>query len=551
MRILLSLGVVMAVMLVPIPGQVPAGHVVPLTVHPAIVSGWVFNYSLWVNSTQWNATGTYDQLWVANFAALAGLASNLQNIELAYPNGTPVQAWIESNASSSATSSWVWLHLYSIPANGSQRLFLYVYPTSTSFFSVFGPLGLNPVLAGAPFYGAWDNGARVFPTYDNFSGGGLKPTWVVSQPSFVWLINNGLTVYNALVACPNCFGSITTRVAYPTGSYLVDSYVNLYAPNVSEAVDNIAFGFGAYYDACQSAHTFGVAAYIGSSSKPAAEACSNSGASKTVNFGASTPNASLVWTVNATQDPKIPSVYCTGAEFAYAASLRKVACVAGGFTALEPVTIGIYATPTVDVDSTTQWIRVRAFEWGVQSVAIDTTPVTLPPANLRVTSAATTSISLSWTNPVGAVTDDVIHYGTSCGSLTSTFDLGVPSATGIVTGLAMSTTYCFAVHADYGAIQTPRSGTVTGTTASVAPPSSPPPTGNISAPTTYVTPPGPSSPPPVGHSPLWVWPGLALLGAGSYGVFRPKAITRNPAWAYLVSIGGAGVGAFLIVVGLG
>ena len=80
------------------------------------------------------------------------------------------------------------------------------------------------------------------------------------------------------------------------------------------------------------------------------------------------------------------------------------------------------------------------------------------PTNLAVTGTTSSSVSLSWTAPAGTVTGYQVYAN---GSQVST----VTGTSATVTGLAASTTYTFAVAAYNSAGTSPRSGSVSATTA--------------------------------------------------------------------------------------
>ncbi len=97
----------------------------------------------------------------------AHLAANLQNLIVLYPNGTPIDAWLESY-DSSEMAAWVNLP-YAIASGATQSLLLGFEPLATSMFSPNGPWGEAPQLS--PVYGEYDDGPLVFSAYAN----GLTP----------------------------------------------------------------------------------------------------------------------------------------------------------------------------------------------------------------------------------------------------------------------------------------------------------------------------------------------------------------------------------------
>ncbi len=123
--------------------------------------------------------------------------SGWTNVEFTYganasDGGTPLEAWVESGASNTANTI-VWVNLPSgIAAGASVKI--YMNFMSSSVMSKNGPTGEAPTLSST--YGANDNGAKVFSSYDNFAGTSLDSNWTVvsaKSPNKV-SINNGLTL---------------------------------------------------------------------------------------------------------------------------------------------------------------------------------------------------------------------------------------------------------------------------------------------------------------------------------------------------------------------
>ena len=107
-------------------------------------------------------------------------ASNLQNIEFFYPNGTVIPSWLEScsttcsSSGSSSTSTVYWLKLTSpIPAGGYAYIYMGFAPTSVNMFGG-GNNGEAPQLS--PTYAEYDDGKNVFSYYQAFGGLSSLPT---------------------------------------------------------------------------------------------------------------------------------------------------------------------------------------------------------------------------------------------------------------------------------------------------------------------------------------------------------------------------------------
>ncbi len=153
-------------------------------------------------------------------------ASNLQNIEFFYPNGTVIPSWLEScsttcsSSGSSTTSTEYWLKLTSpIPAGGYAYIYMGFAPTSINMFNGANT-GEAPQLS--PTYAEYDDGKNVFTNYWNFAGTSLPSGWTTSS-SLTASVNNGVTLtssatgqylgYSSAITSPFIFeiyGKVTT-----------------------------------------------------------------------------------------------------------------------------------------------------------------------------------------------------------------------------------------------------------------------------------------------------------------------------------------------------
>ena len=91
-------------------------------------------------------------------------ASNLQNVEFFYPNGTIINSWLESGNSNTATSSVYWLKISGIPVRSSITVYMGFASKSTNLFNNVND-GEAPQLS--PTYAEYDDGANVFSLYFN------------------------------------------------------------------------------------------------------------------------------------------------------------------------------------------------------------------------------------------------------------------------------------------------------------------------------------------------------------------------------------------------
>jgi hypothetical protein len=161
-----------------------------VTVKPSTLSSTPVTIANYQNSA---TSAPFQQMLVIDSAAFSGINSNWNNVEFttgSYATGTPLQSWVESNASSSSTHTIVWVNLpYSISGYGSTTIYMNVMPTPV--MSSGGPTGEAPQLS--PTYAEYDNGASVFNFYDNFKGTSLSSSWTHTTNAAI-SVNNGLGI---------------------------------------------------------------------------------------------------------------------------------------------------------------------------------------------------------------------------------------------------------------------------------------------------------------------------------------------------------------------
>lgn len=83
---------------------------------------------------------------------------------------------------------------------------------------------------------------------------------------------------------------------------------------------------------------------------------------------------------------------------------------------------------------------------GAVSSCVSSSTLPGPVTSLSASAASSTSLSVTWSNPNGTLSNDSIWWGTSCSSGRSTSSLGVVTSTTLST-LSTATTYCIAVRA--------------------------------------------------------------------------------------------------------
>ncbi|MEM3846313.1 MAG: hypothetical protein QXU98_11520, partial [Candidatus Parvarchaeota archaeon] len=142
-----------------------------------------YTYPITINNPP-SGSGYYQQLFTFSNPSQYGINSAGSNILFSLSNGTNLYAWIES-INSSSMNVWV-----KVPY-GTTQIDMNVYPSFENLFSATGYLGEAPQLS--PTYAEYDNGADVFPFYDNFAGTTLNSDWTVLS-GITATVDNGITV---------------------------------------------------------------------------------------------------------------------------------------------------------------------------------------------------------------------------------------------------------------------------------------------------------------------------------------------------------------------
>ena len=119
---------------------------------------------LTITNSQDNSTpNPYQQMVIVPSSVYGGYAaSNFQNVEFFYSNGSIVPSWLENYTSTNAT--W-WLKLSSISASSSKTVYIGFVPKSTNLFNTVND-GEAPQLSST--YAEYDDGAAIFLNYYNF-----------------------------------------------------------------------------------------------------------------------------------------------------------------------------------------------------------------------------------------------------------------------------------------------------------------------------------------------------------------------------------------------
>lgn len=154
-------------------------------------------------------------------------ASNLQNIAFYDINYNPINTWIYSGTlTSSSTSLTIYLKLtIGFSLNNNETIYLAFFNKNVS--TVSQCMGYAPTYSTP--YGSQDNGANVFPFYDNFAGTSLNTgIWTpYTYGSSSVIVNNGV-----LFQTDGANGTfIISNNAINTGSYgLITNIPYPYAP---------------------------------------------------------------------------------------------------------------------------------------------------------------------------------------------------------------------------------------------------------------------------------------------------------------------------------
>ncbi|MEM3212265.1 MAG: DUF2341 domain-containing protein, partial [Candidatus Micrarchaeaceae archaeon] len=120
------------------------------------------------NSQSTATPAPFQQMVVVNSNAYSAyINSQWSNVEFTTGSdgtGTALQAWVESNASNTATHTIVWINLPNgIGASSSITIYMDFMPSNV--MSASGPTGEAPQLSST--YAEYDNGASVFSAYVN------------------------------------------------------------------------------------------------------------------------------------------------------------------------------------------------------------------------------------------------------------------------------------------------------------------------------------------------------------------------------------------------
>ena len=151
--------------------------------------------------------------------------SNVEFTTGAGGTGTALQAWVENNATNTATNTLVWVSLPSgIAASSSVTIYMDFMPGSV--MSSSGPTGEAPQLSST--YAEYDDGANIFQIYQNFAGTSLPSGWSFSQGGFgggSYTVSNGLTLSTG-TAPPLSSPTVYNTILIDAYNYILESYAS-------------------------------------------------------------------------------------------------------------------------------------------------------------------------------------------------------------------------------------------------------------------------------------------------------------------------------------
>ncbi len=165
----------------------------------AVINKQIYSVPIVIRNLQISPTpaGLQDMIVVPSSNYSSYIDPNWNNVEFTTApegGGSMIEAWVESNATSSSRATVVWVKLPMI-IDGHDTTTIYMDFMNFPVLSRDGPTGEAPELSTA--YAQYDNGALVFNFYDNFSGRGLNTDLWSNSSAFSSnpvIVNDGLTI---------------------------------------------------------------------------------------------------------------------------------------------------------------------------------------------------------------------------------------------------------------------------------------------------------------------------------------------------------------------
>lgn len=204
---------------------------IPTTSSAALPTHYV---AITLSNSQSTATPkNFTQMLKINWSNYSSyLNANVSNVRFynstTFTSANELAGWIETNNTTTTTSSTVWVNLSGniVPASGSVIIYMTFLPITASWSSHWG---LAPTLSTK--YGQFDNGAKVFEFYDNFAGTTLNTNkWTSNLGSGGTItVSNGLTIssttnYDTFVQSVNTFSNPSVFETSVTASLPTTDY---------------------------------------------------------------------------------------------------------------------------------------------------------------------------------------------------------------------------------------------------------------------------------------------------------------------------------------
>ena len=414
--------------------QPPVSHTAPIKA--ATAATFAVNVTVVATNGQSAPTGYFQDLLHVDSRNWANyIVSNWSNVNFTYGNGTRINAWIEANASNLSTNTVVWIDLASIAALASVTFYMDIWPLATFVWSSTGTAGIAPELTTS--YAAFDNGARVFLAYENFSGvatvfphvaGGR--TWSITSAgapggagTVTW--NNGVTSTTTTTQAVHLAASLTISTQPAAFDW---GWSRLNQATIPPATDNsgfrVAYGCETFYIAGKMT---GWANEVHSSSGCAATSAGFHPTNSNASFAVLSEISFPTW-VQAQWNYTTLTNTTTTADATWSTAFSQALNYELGL-AVGPEYFTDYRHPPPNGVMPTATFSSTSFG------PPNTAPV------LTATGASTTSIIASWTAPTNQiVTNYTLQWGTVYGTWTgATSEATAMQAT--VTSLLQNTTY--------------------------------------------------------------------------------------------------------------
>ncbi len=195
--------------------------------------------------------GFQDMIVIPSYNYSQYINRNWNNVEFTTEpqgGGSMIEAWIESNATSSAKATVVWLALPTYIGTDNTTT---VYMNFMNFpvLSRAGPTGEAPQLSAT--YAQYDNGGVIFNFYDNFSGRKLNRNLWSNASAFASnpiIVNDGLTIGEPTSKQNNGYSAILSLRAFGQG--VVEFYGTIHGNSTSAHYQDIGLVPASSNDGC-------------------------------------------------------------------------------------------------------------------------------------------------------------------------------------------------------------------------------------------------------------------------------------------------------------